>query len=117
RSLSRQLLSRLGYDSEVAKDGNEAVELYKKAKAVGNGFDVVILDLSVKIGMGGKDAVKKLIAIDPEVKVIVSSGYSNDPVISNFKKYGFIEKLVKPYAMKDLNDIINKVLMGNPGNH
>ncbi|UCD90588.1 MAG: response regulator [Desulfobacterales bacterium] len=117
RSLSRQLLSRLGYDSEVAKDGNEAVELYKKAKAVGNVFDVVILDLSVKIGMGGKDAVKQLIAIDPEVKVIVSSGYSNDPVMSNFEKYGFIEKLVKPYAMKDLNDIINKVLMGIPGNH
>jgi len=111
RNLSRQLLSRLGYESEMAKDGIEAVELCKKAKDAGNAFDVVILDLSVKIGMGGKDAVKELIERDPEVKVIVSSGYPDDPVMSNFGDYGFIGALAKPYALKDLGDIINKVMM------
>ncbi|MBC8395001.1 MAG: response regulator [Deltaproteobacteria bacterium] len=111
RKLSGQLLSRLGYESEVAQDGIEAVELYEKAKNAGNVFDVVILDLSVKIGMGGKDAVKKLIEGDPEVKAIVSSGYSDDPVMSNFGDYGFTGALAKPYEMKDLDDIIKKVMM------
>jgi len=84
RRLSRQVLNRLGYEPKTAKDGAEAIELYRKAKESGEPFDVVILDLTVKSGMGGKDAVKALLEKDPQTKAIVSSGYSNDPVMTNF---------------------------------
>ncbi len=111
RNLSRQMLSRLGYEPETAKDGVEAIELYKKAKDTGKLFDAVILDLTIKGGMGGKDTVKALMEIDPQVKAIVSSGYSNDLVMTNFRAYGFIGALPKPYPTKDLKDILSKIIM------
>jgi len=107
RSLGKQMLSRLGFDTELAKDGAEAIELYKIAKDLGKPYDAVILDLTVKGGMSGKDAVKRLLEIDPQVKAIISSGYFNDPVMADFKKYGFIGALPKPYTMKDLIDALN----------
>ncbi len=76
----------------------------------GKPFDAVILDLTVKGGMGGKDAVKALLGLDPQTKAIVSSGYSNDPVMTNFRAYGFIEALPKPYTVKDMRDMLNQVL-------
>jgi len=109
RDLGRHMLSRFGYSTELAKDGSEAVELYKKAIDSGNPFEVVILDLTVKRGLGGKDAVKKILEIDPQAKAIVSSGYSNDPVITHFREYGFIEALPKPYTVKGLRDALNKI--------
>nr|MBC8394125.1 response regulator [Deltaproteobacteria bacterium] len=109
RNLANQVLSRFGYDVEVAKDGAEAIELYKKAMDSGRQFEVVILDLTVKYGIGGKDAIKNLSAIDPQVKAIVSSGYFNDPVMTDFRRYGFIGALPKPYTMKDLKDALDKV--------
>ena len=110
RNLSRQVLSRLGYEPELVKDGAEAIELYRKAMETGEPFDAVILDLTVKGGMGGKDAVKALLELDPQVKAIVSSGYSNDPVMTNYRAYGFIGALPKPYSKKDLSDMLNQVL-------
>ncbi len=110
RNLSEQILSRLGYAPEVAKDGVEAIELYKKARDSGKPFDAVILDLTIKGGMGGKETIKALLEIDPQVKAIISSGYSNDPVITNFKEYGFVGVLPKPYIMKDLKDELSKVI-------
>jgi PAS domain S-box-containing protein len=110
RNLSRQMLSRFGYDAVLAKDGGEAIELYKKAIDSGNPFEVVILDLTVKGGMGGKDAVKKILEIDSQAKTIVSSGYSNDPVMTNHRGYGFIGALPKPYTMKDLSDALDKII-------
>jgi len=109
RILGRQMLSRFGYDTELAKDGGEAIELYKRAMDLGKSYDAVILDLTVKGGMGGKDAVKRLLEIDPQVKAIISSGYSNDPVMANFRKYGFFDALPKPYTLKDLSDALNKI--------
>lgn len=109
RDLAKQMLSRCGYDVELAKDGVEAIELYKRAMNSGKSFDVVILDLTVKGGMGGKGAVKKILEIDPQVKAIVSSGYYDDPVMTDFRQYGFIEALSKPYAMKDLSDTFDKI--------
>jgi DNA-binding NtrC family response regulator len=111
RNLSREMLSRLGYEPEVAKDGTEAVELYGAAKDSGKPFDVVILDLTIKGGAGGKEVIKKLIAIDPDIKAIVSSGYSDDPVMTDFKEYGFIGALPKPHTRKALIDMLNKVSM------
>ena len=88
---------------------HSSIELYKKAIDSGNPFEVVILDLTVKRGLGGKDAVKKILEIDPQAKAIVSSGYSNDPVITHFREYGFIEALPKPYTVKGLRDALNKI--------
>ncbi len=109
RKVTKLMLSRLGYDPDFAKDGTEAIAQYKGAIESGRPFDAVILDLTIKEGMGGIDTIKKLMEMDPQVRAIVSSGYSNDPVITNFEKYGFIGALPKPYTMKDLSDMLNKV--------
>jgi len=109
RNISHQLLSRLGYEPESTQDGAEAIELYKNAMDSGRPFDAVILDLTVKVGMGGKKTVKKLLEIDPQVRAIVSSGYLNDPVMHDFRKYGFTGALTKPYTIEDLSNALNKV--------
>ncbi len=110
RDTTGQMLNYLGYEVEVAKDGQEAIELYQKKKESGLGFDALILDLTVPGGMGGEEAVRKLHEIDPEVKAIVSSGYSNDPVISDFKRYGFNGVVAKPYEIKELSEVLDKVI-------
>ncbi len=112
RDLIEQMLSQFGYDVTLAQDGAEAVKLYRNAMESGKPFDAVILDLTVKNGMGGKYAVQKLLEINPHVKSIVSSAYFNDPVMTDFKKYGFAAALPKPYMRKDLSDTLSKVLMG-----
>jgi len=109
RNISHQLLSRLGYEPESTQDGAEAIELYKNAMDSGRPFDAVILDLTVKVGMGGKKTVKKLLEIDPQVRAIISSGYLNDPVMHDFRKYGFTGALTKPYTIEDLSNALNKV--------
>ncbi len=110
RHLAEQMLSRLDYDAETAKDGEEAIELFKRAMDSDKPIDVVILDLTIKGGMGGKDVIKILQKINPQVKAIVSSGYSNDPVMTDFEKYGFAGALPKPYAKKDLKDMLQNIL-------
>jgi CheY-like chemotaxis protein/anti-sigma regulatory factor (Ser/Thr protein kinase) len=109
RNLADKLLSRSGYDAEFAKDGVEAIELYKKAMDSGKPFDAVILDLTVKGGMGGKDTVKNLKELYPQVKAIVSSGYFDDPVMTDCRAYGFTGVLVKPYTKKDLIEVLKKI--------
>ncbi len=110
RKFVQRLLKRLGYEVELTKDGMEAIELYQKAKESGNPFSVVILDLTVTGGMGGKETIKKLKEIDPEVKAIVSSGYSNDPIMSEFEKYGFIGVLTKPYEIMQMSKLLNEIV-------
>jgi nitrogen-specific signal transduction histidine kinase/CheY-like chemotaxis protein len=117
RNLVEQMLSLFGYDIALAQDGTEAVALYRSAMESGKPFDAVLLDLTVKSGMGGKTAVQKLLEIDPHVKAIVSSGYYNDSVMTDFKKYGFTAALVKPYSMKVLRDTLSKVLIGKSADH
>ena len=110
REVADRMLKHMGYEVVVAKDGAEAIELYKRARESNQPFDVVIMDLTVPKGMGGKAAIKKFLEIDPEVKAIVSSGYSNDPIMSNFKKYGFKDIIVKPYKIEELSETLEKVL-------
>ena len=110
RHVAGLMLSRLGHDAEFAKDGVEAIELYKKAKESGKPFDAVILDLTNEFGMGGKETIVKLLEVDPDVKAIISSGYSIDPVITNFRQYGFSGSLAKPYTGKELSHILDEVL-------
>jgi PAS domain S-box-containing protein len=110
RNVAGEMLKSIGYDVEFAREGTEAIEVYKKAKDSGEDFDVVIMDLTIPGGMGGKEAIKKLFEIDPGVRAIVSSGYSNDPIMSNFKKYGFRGVVAKPYKIKELGEAIHKVI-------
>jgi two-component system cell cycle sensor histidine kinase/response regulator CckA len=110
RKLSRELLLTLGQEVEVAKDGQEALEKYKGAMAAGNSFDIVILDLTIRGGMGGLEVVQKLLKIDSAVKAIVSSGYSDDSAIANHRSYGFKAYLKKPYDITALRDTLNSLM-------
>ena len=83
------MLKRLGYAAKTVKNGVEVIKAYKKQKETGEPFDMVILDLTIKGGMGGEQTIRELLKIDPHVKAIVSSGYFNDPVIADFRAYGF----------------------------
>ena len=104
------MLCMIGYDVAVARDGKEALKLYKDAKKKKKPFDVVILDLTVPAGMGGKETLEKLVEFDPCVKAVVSSGYSNDPIMSEYEKYGFKAVIAKPYTVKELSDTLNRVM-------
>ena len=110
RILTKKILTHLGYDSIYAHDGVEAIDLYKKAMQGGKPFDAVILDLTVRGGMGGKEAIRKLSELDPHIKCIVSSGYSKDPVLMNYREFGFCGVIAKPYTVDELSEILDKVL-------
>jgi two-component system cell cycle sensor histidine kinase/response regulator CckA len=92
----------MGFKTETATNGQLAVALYKKALKEGHPFGVVLLDLTIPGGMGGKETVKQLIHIDPEVKAMATSGYSNDPVMSDYKRFGFSSFVSKPYGIEKL---------------
>jgi CheY-like chemotaxis protein len=108
--MTRDVLDFLNYEVMFAKEGSAAIELYRQEKAVGVPFDIVILDLSVTKGLGGKETIEQLRKYDPAVKAIVSTGYTNDPAVENFSQYGFCEKLTKPYSLKDLKNLLEKVM-------
>lgn len=112
RDVVGQMLAYLGYEVEFARDGEEAIELYKQRKGAGDGFDLIILDLTIPGGMGGKEAMQKLCELDPEVKAIVSSGYSHDPVIALYKEFGFHGVVNKPYEINELSRVVAKVIRG-----
>ncbi len=107
--LERQL-HYLGYEVSVASNGKQAVALYKKAGQSGRPFDAVILDLTVPGGMGGKECIAKLKAIDQNVKAIVSSGYFTDPVMAEYEKYGFQKRIAKPYQIEDLSKTLYELV-------
>lgn len=110
RDLVISMLTNLGYEIEVARDGAEAISLYKKARNEGHPFDAVIMDLTVPGGMGGKETIKKLMKIDPAIKAIVSSGYSNDPIMADFRSCNFRGVLTKPYKIEEMSNILHKVM-------
>jgi signal transduction histidine kinase/CheY-like chemotaxis protein len=110
RDVARDILSNLGYEADLARDGAEALDLYCKAKDAGQSYAAVIMDLTIPGGMGGEEAVKKLLAIDPAAKVIVSSGYSNDRIMSDFKAYGFSGVMTKPYRIADMGKTLQLVI-------
>jgi len=113
RDFLKKVLSRMGWEVECAREGDEAISLYRKVKESDAPFDVVILDLTVQGGMGGKETLPHLKEIDPDVRAIISSGYSDDPVMANFKEYGFRGAVPKPSTLKELNDTLCNVLMND----
>ncbi|MGD8237400.1 MAG: PAS domain S-box protein [Armatimonadota bacterium] len=109
-----RILRRLGYQVALAADGLEAIGLYREAMDGGAPFDAVIMDLTVPGAMGGQDAIRSLLVMDPDVKAIVSSGYSTDPVMADYKQHGFAAVVPKPYNIAELGKAVQGVLVG-PG--
>jgi PAS domain S-box-containing protein len=109
-NLTIQKLIRLGYTSEGASNGEEAVTKFKEARDKGQPFDVVVLDLIVRGGMGGKEAIEMLRTIDPHVKAVLTSGHAMDRVLTNFWEYGFFGVVRKPFVIKELEVAIRQAL-------
>ncbi len=109
------LLTGLGYEVETARDGAEAIALYEEAKGLGNGFAAVLLDVTVPGGMGGIEAARRLREIDPRATLIVSSGYSQASVMSEFRKYGFDAMVQKPWTLGEISQVFQQVLSREPG--
>jgi signal transduction histidine kinase/CheY-like chemotaxis protein len=104
------MLTKLGFEITLTSDGNNAIGLYQKAFESDHPFRLVILDLTIPGGLGGKKTLEYLKQINPEIIAIVSSGYSDDPTLANFKEYGFSAALKKPYNFKELINTIAKLL-------
>ena len=109
RNVVTTMLERSGYSVETAEGGEEAIEIYKQSMNAGNPFDIVIMDLTIPGGIGGKEAVKDILKINPEAKVIVSSGYANDPVMANYAEYGFYSIIAKPYTKSKLLEVLSRI--------
>jgi two-component system cell cycle sensor histidine kinase/response regulator CckA len=112
RNTTREVLRHLGYEVDLAREGMEAVEQYTAARKSDRPYDAVILDLTVAGGMGGKEAMARLLEVDPTTKALVSSGYSNDPVMANYRKHGFADVITKPYKGEELSEKLHRMLRG-----
>ncbi len=110
RSVLRAMLRKLGYDVEEAADGSAAVERFAEARRAGKPFALVIMDLTVPGGMGGREAITKIRAIDSGARAVVSSGYSTDPVMAEFRQHGFNGVIEKPYRLEQLARVLDGVL-------
>lgn len=108
--LVEAMLEELGYKATICKNGAEAVSLYKSAFERGTPYSVVIMDLTVPGGLGGKEAAEQILAIDSNACLIVSSGYSNDPIISDFRHFGFAAAAIKPYSVSEISDVLSRLL-------
>jgi PAS domain S-box-containing protein len=110
REIAREMLSYLGYAAAFARDGAEAVELYRRAREGGQPFNVVLMDLTIPGGMGGKEAIVRLRQMDESVLAVVSSGYSTDPIMADYHAYGFSGVITKPYRVGELKSVLDQLL-------
>lgn len=110
RSVAGKILTHLGYEADFAADGEEALTLYATAHNAGRPFDVVIMDLTIPGGLGGKEAIRRLLDMDPEARAIVSSGYADDPILTNYQEYGFKGVIRKPYRILTFSQELARVL-------
>ncbi len=101
-----------GYDAAATSDGAEAVEAWSRAREDGRPFDAVLVDLTVPGGVGGLETLRRLQQLDPAVRVIVSSGYSNAPILADYRRYGFRGVAPKPFRLSDLHAVVAEVLAG-----
>ncbi len=110
RSATGAMLQNLGYTVETARDGAEAVQRYAAARSAGAAFDVVIMDATVPGGMGGRDAMRALLKIDPQARVVLTSGYTSDALLVEHREHGFADVIQKPYTAEELGGVIKRVL-------
>jgi PAS domain S-box-containing protein len=108
--MAEKLMRRMGLHFESVADGSAAIERYRTAKESGRPFDLVVMDLTIPGGIGGREAISVLRAYDPKVRAIVSSGYSSDLAMSDFRKHGFCGMVAKPYDVAELASVIRRVL-------
>ncbi len=109
REVAREMLEHMGYAVDEAENGHQALELYQQAREEGDPYKMVIMDLTIPGGMGGQETVVKLLELDPKVTAIVSSGYSTDPVMADYTRYGFKGVVAKPYRVRDLSDALESI--------
>jgi CheY-like chemotaxis protein len=114
RDVTGDMLMQLGYEVQLAKDGDEAIETYTRALKEGMLFDAVILDLTIPGGTGGDEAILKLLEIDPNVKGILSSGYADNNVMNDFREFGFKGAIAKPFKFDELSSIVANVIGRSP---
>jgi len=105
-----KILTKEGYRADSARNGETAIKMYQQSVDEGDTFDLIIMDMTIKGGMGAVDAVKGILAINPDAKVAVSSGYSDDPVMKNFEDYGFKGVITKPYTFEQILHSITEIL-------
>jgi len=110
-TLLTSMLKLKKYSVVTVKNGESAIEKYQASLKNGEPFDVVIMDLTIPVGMGGMEAVKELLQINPEVKCIVSSGYADDPIMANYSSYGFCGAICKPFVPDELTSLIKKTIL------
>lgn len=110
REVVAEMLHFIGYEVALSRNGEEALSLYTQALESGQPYDAVLMDLTVPGGMGGGEAMNVLLKINPEVKGVVSSGYSNNPILSDYKTFGFQGIITKPYKLEELRDVLERVL-------
>jgi len=110
RDIFSKLLTHLGYDTELTDDGSAAITLFRDARESGHPFSTVILDLTVKNGLGGKLTLKKLLQIEPDLKAIITTSYADDPIVARFRYHGFAAALIKPFTIKELQISLDAVL-------
>jgi CheY-like chemotaxis protein len=114
RDLLSSMLLHIGYEVDCVPDGVEAIDVYQNAQAEGRPYTAVILDITIPGGMGGLEALEPLRAVDPQAKVLISSGYANNPVMANFQQYGFNGVIAKPYTVQKLHEVLQQVIKGRP---
>jgi two-component system, cell cycle sensor histidine kinase and response regulator CckA len=110
RDVVSSMLEYLGYEVELSSDGQEAVAKYRESMQGHKRFDAIIMDLTIPGGKGGQEIIRDLLELDPEVKAIVSSGYSTDPAMSNYTEYGFKGAVKKPFKIEELDCAVDAVL-------
>jgi len=110
RTMADALLTRMGFEVVVTSDGRQALETFATERAAGRPFDLVMMDLTVPGGMGGAEALRGMLALDPAVRGVVSSGYSGDPVMANYRAHGFRGRVPKPYRVDELARVLREVL-------
>jgi len=114
RDVLVDMLTQLGYQSQCVREGAAAVTLYQQAQDTEQPFAAVLLDLTIPGGMGGRETIAHLQAIDPQVRAIVSSGYATDPLMAHYSAYGFRGVLTKPYTVEGLEEVLQQVLEDRP---
>jgi len=114
RFVAGETLKRYGFDVDFAEDGRQAVEIYRRQQLAGDPFVAVILDLNIPGGMGGEETMKRLLELDPAARGYVSSGRTDDPVMMNYRAFGFSGTIEKPYFYlnKELMESFSRVLLG-----
>lgn len=106
REMAGDLLEHMGCETALARDGAQAVELYKQALDAGRGFDAVILDLVVPGGMGAEPTMKKILELDPRARGIVTTGYADDVILDDYRGRGFMNVIIKPYDVRQLREML-----------